>query len=138
MYGRSPVCKGCYAATSLVGCGHVFGPWCSRYTATGPDEVRGPTPNQGIALCVALGTGRVLLIPGLTGSPSAHNHPRKSMAPAGYAATTGALLWNRRSPRITAQMMRAVLLAIATAATLAGRRTSMLASQSVSGAFFLA
>src|SRR5919202_1022278 len=72
---------------------------------------------------LALGTGRGMSVPGSTGSPSPHNHPRKGDGLTAYAGTLAATsFWNRRPSRRRAQMMRAVLFAIATAATLTGRR----------------
>lgn len=79
---------------------------------------------------LALGTGRGMSVPSSTGSPSRHNHPRKGYDLTAYAvAVAGISFWNRRLLRRTAQMMRAVLLAIATAATLAGRRSNTHVSQ---------
>ena len=69
---------------------------------------------------IALGTGRGLSIPGSTGSPSTHSHPCKVFAADIYAAAANSSFRYRRSSRRTAQMMRAVLFAIATAATFAG------------------
>jgi hypothetical protein len=60
-----------FLSANPVGCGHVSGPSMRPELAAGPDEVRGPTSNQGIALC-CVWHWPGLVDPGVTGLPSGH------------------------------------------------------------------
>src|ERR671912_75163 len=104
----------------LVGCSHVFGPLSRPNQAAGPDEIRRPTPDQGTALGGARNWAG-LVGPRLDRFAITSRSPSQPCRRPPQAGAPAAALRKGRPSARTAQMIRAVLLAIATAATLVGR-----------------
>src|SRR5512143_1278326 len=74
--------RGVYRPGNSVRCGHVSGPLVRLDMAAGPDEVRGPTPDQGIALCGAWNwTG--LVDPGANRFAIRSRSPSQNLEPSG-------------------------------------------------------
>jgi len=133
MYGRRPQCKRKIQHFSeRVGCSHVYGLYDAAAVAAGPDVIRGSGPNQSLALFA-----RVALVAGLPNRRSRPFRINVVITPAVPQRTNATSYCHRQAPSHaaanqadrqvlslinSAQAIRAILLASATATTLYGRR----------------
>ena len=107
-----------------VGCSHVSGLFDAAHMAAGPDAIRGPGPSQLRAL-EALPGFRVVPILGHDRCPISPFHPR-DLSERGVAcqAIAGARVLYVSPRAISAQAIRAILLATARETSRKGRRSS--------------
>ena len=139
MCGRRPRCKRNLACGLRSGASHVSG-LLLRHMTAGPDVIRGSGPDQDSRARCAHRPQSGFPDRRLDRFASRHHHPRNWNAPVDAISTSSSPSPFRPSPQApaldrfsplasTAQAMRAILLASATATTLAGRRANSCISQ---------